>query len=317
MARETVIDLASPYQTGLTPADYRKVGAKKAIIKITEGTSYTNPDVRHLINQAAEGGVTGFSFYHFGRFQSDSQAVAEAKYFIEQAKKIVNPQPGTLMILDAEIKNMPTSSVVAFLNVLRDAGYKTGFYTYKYLLPSFDLEKIHHYMDFFWLAAYPLGDKPAGTSPDFNYFPSAPYVDAWQHTSRLLGYSLDGSITVTENGNRLLSGPTPTQVKPAPKPQPKPQAKNTWVDDLGVKWYKEQGTFTITDPMGIWLRWGATTKSAKIAVLPRGAEVKYDAYCYSGGYVWIRQPRGNGQFGYLPTGEAKGNTRLNYWGTFK
>lgn len=89
------------------------------------------------------------------------------------------------------------------------------------------------------------------------------------------------------------------------------------VDDLGVKWYKETGQFTITGSSGIWLRWGATTRSAKIAALPQGAVIKYDAYCYSGGYVWIRQPRGGGQFGYLPTGREVNGKRQDYWGIFK
>ncbi|WP_040533705.1 GH25 family lysozyme [Ligilactobacillus saerimneri] len=315
MNREMVIDLASPYQTMLTANDYRKIGAKKAIIKISEGTTYTNPDIRLLINRSAEGGVSGYSFYHFGRFRNDSQAVAEAKYFLEQARKTVNPQPGTLMILDAEIENMPTSSVIAFLKTLRAAGFKTGFYSYLYLLPEFNLDAILQHADFFWLAAYPLGDKPADKSPDFHYFPSAQKVDAWQFTPKLLGYNLDGSITVTENANQLLSGSTPVAVKPAPETQQK--QTDSWVDDLGVKWYKETGQFTITDSSGIWLRWGATTRSAKIAALPQGAVIKYDAYCYSGGYVWIRQPRGGGQFGYLPTGREVNGKRQDYWGIFK
>ena len=317
MARELVIDLASPYQVDLTADDYRRVGAKKAIVKISEGTTYTNPDIRLLINRSSEGGVTGFSFYHYGQFHNDNQAVAEANYFLEQARKTVNPQPGTLMILDAEIKNMPTSSVIAFLKVLREAGFKTGFYSYLYLLPEFNLDAILQHADFFWLAAYPLGDKPADANPDFHYFPSAPKVDAWQFTPKLLGYNLDGSITVTDNGNQLLSGPTPTTYQPVSQTIKQPQQSDTWVDDLGVTWHKESGEFTITDSDGIWLRWGATTQSAKIAALPQGSVVKYDAYCYSGGYVWIRQPRGNGQFAYLPTGREMNGKRQDYWGKFE
>ena len=242
--------------------------------------------------------------------------MAEAKYFLEQARKTVNPQPGALMILDAEIKNMPTSSVIVFLRTLREAGFKVGFYSYLYLLPEFNLDAILQHADFFWLAAYPLGDKPADANPDFHYFPSAQRVDAWQFTPKLLGYKLDGSITVTENANQLLSGPTPI-VSQQPAPAPKPQQSDTWVDDLGVTWHKETGQFTITDPSGIWLRWGATTQSAKIAALPRSSVVKYDAYCYSGGYVWIRQPRSGGQFAYLPTGREMNGKRQDYWGKFE
>ena len=244
--------------------------------------------------------------------------MAEANYFIANAKRYANVQPGTLLILDAEIKGMPSSSVIAFLRTLRNAGYHTGFYTYKFLLPQFNLEEIHKYADFFWLAAYPLGSQPGPRVPDFNYFPSANYVDCWQHTDNLLGYKVDGSITLTDNAVKLFN-PSEGKVE-APKPTPAPSQNNakydSWTDDLGVKWFKESGKFTITVDEGIVLRWGATTNSSKIGVLPKGSVVKYDAFCHSGGYVWIRQPRGNGQYGYLPTGEDRNGTRLNYWGKF-
>ena len=315
--REVVVDLAS-FQSELTVQDYKNIGATKAIVKISENTNYVNPYIRSLIDRSAGGGVNGFAFYHFGRFYNDSAAVAEANYFIANAKRYANVKPGTLLILDAEIKGMPSSSVIAFLQTLRNAGYHTGFYTYKFLLPEFNLEEIHKYADFFWLAAYPLGSQPGPRVPNFNYFPSANYVDCWQHTDNLLGYKVDGSITLTDNAIKLFN---PSEVKiEAPKPTPAPSQNNvkydSWTDDLGVKWFKEDGKFTITVDEGIVLRWGATTNSSKIGVLPKGSVVKYDAFCHSGGYVWIRQPRGNGQYGYLPTGEDRNGTRLNYWGKF-
>ena len=82
-------------------------------------------------------------------------------------------------------------------------------------------------------------------------------------------------------------------------------------------WISQNGSFTVTTPGGIILRSSRpSTKSPKLSVLPRGSVVKYDAFCYNEGYVWIRQPRSNG-YGYLPTGEAAGNKRKNYWGSFK
>lgn len=52
-------------------------------------------------------------------------------------------------------------------------------------------------------------------------------------------------------------------------------------------------------------------------MLSKGSVVKYDAFCHSGGYVWIRQSRGNGQYGYLPTGESSGGKRTSTWGKFE
>ncbi|WP_019251714.1 GH25 family lysozyme [Limosilactobacillus reuteri] len=316
--RKTVIDLAS-FQSHLTVDDYKAIGADYAIIKTTESTNYVNPYIRSLIDRSAGGGIKGFAFYHFGRFHNDAQAVAEANYFIANSKAQANVQPGTLMILDAEISNMPTSSVIAFLNTVRNAGYHPGFYTYKYLLPNFNLEVIHPNMDMFWLAAYPLANgKAAGKNPDFNYFPSANYVDMWQHTDNLLGYNVDGSITLTDNAINLFN---PSE---APKPEPnKPIEQETpaittelpsnhWVDDMGDRWFAEKGTF-VTDT-AINLRWGAKTNSALIATLPANSEVKYDAWSRHDGYVWLRQPRPNNQYGYLVCRDANNNQPF---GTFK
>lgn len=318
--RKTVIDLAS-FQSALTVADYKAIGADYAIVKITENTNYVNPYIRSLIDRSAAGGIKGYAFYHFGRFYNDAQAVAEANYFIANAKAQANVQPGALMILDAEIKGMPTSSVIAFLDTLRNAGYHTGFYTYKYLLPNFDLEAIHPHMDMFWLAAYVLRNgAPAGKNPDFNYFPSANYVDMWQHTDNLLGYKVDGSITLTDNAIKLFNpseAPKPEanksieQEKPAIKPA---LPSNNWVDDLGVRWFAEEGKFTVGTGTQLHLRWGASPSSSVIGVLTAGNVVKYDAWARTNGFVYVRQPRSNGEYGYVAVRDA--NTGEAY-GTFE
>lgn len=314
----TVIDLAS-FQSNLTVADYKAIGAEYAIVKISENTNYINPYIRSLIDLSAAGGIKGYAFYHFGRFHNDTQAITEANDFISAAKARANIEPETLLILDAEIQGMPTSSVIAFLDTLRNAGYHTGFYTYKYLLPNFDLEAIHPHMDMFWLAAYPLRNgAPAGKNPDFHYFPSANYVDLWQHTDNLLGYHVDGSITITDNAIKLFnpsSAPAPAPQKPIE--QEKPAIKPTlpaqsWVDDLGVRWFAEKGTFTSNTDLH--LRWGASPSSSVIAMLHAGDIVKYDAWARTNGFVYVRQPRPNGQYGYVAVRDAATNEA---YGTFK
>ena len=97
--------------------------------------------------------------------------------------------------------------------------------------------------------------------------------------------------------------------KPNPQPQAKPQPQPT-----GIQWIKEEWRFTLSER--IKLRTAPNTSATIIAELQPGDVVKYDAYCYSGGYVWIRQKRGNG-YGYLATGQCVGNKRTSYWGSFK
>lgn len=314
MAREIFVDLSS-FQKDLTVDDYKKLGVKKAIVKISESTNYVNPYIHDLVDKSVAGGINGLVFCHFGRFTNDAQAANEAKYFIDNAKNQVNVKPNTLMILDAEIKDMPTSAVIVFLKALKDAGFKTGFYTYKYLLPSFDLEAIKPYMDWFWLAAYVKANgAPDDKNPDFNYFPSAKYVDAWQYTDNLLGFKVDGSITVTDNGNNLFNAsenvPQSNSSKPVTHFVSSSTQEKSWTDNLGMNWYEEYGTFITGGAIN--LRWGATTQSSIIAQLPAGVEVKYDAWSRDqAGRVWLRQPRANG-YGYLV-----GRVGNEAWGTFK
>ena len=95
--------------------------------------------------------------------------------------------------------------------------------------------------------------------------------------------------------------------KPTSKPQPKPQQS-------GIHWIKEEWRFTLSER--IKLRTAPNTSATIIAELQPGDVVKYDAYCYKDGYVWLRQPRANGTYGYLVSGECVGNRRTSYWGSF-
>ena len=95
-------------------------------------------------------------------------------------------------------------------------------------------------------------------------------------------------------------------VKPNPQPQAKPQP-------TGIHWISEKWHFVTNTP--IYLRTAPSTSASSIALLGAGSRINYDAYCYKDGYVWIRQPRGNG-YGYLATGECVGNKRTSYWGSF-
>lgn len=79
-------------------------------------------------------------------------------------------------------------------------------------------------------------------------------------------------------------------------------------------WVAQNGKYTLS--YATVLRYGASTSSGKIATIGRGSVVKYNAFKIAGGYVWIRQVRGNG-YGYLATGQAVNGRRVNYWGTFK
>lgn len=93
-----------------------------------------------------------------------------------------------------------------------------------------------------------------------------------------------------------------------PAPQKVQQSAQTGINWIAEKWHFKTNT-TIN------LRTAPNTNASIIAKLGAGSVVNYDAYCYKDGYVWIRQPRGNG-YGYLATGECVGKKRTSYWGSF-
>ena len=95
-------------------------------------------------------------------------------------------------------------------------------------------------------------------------------------------------------------------------PEPKPVAvPKTWVDNLGDKWTAEDGKFIVGPNYTLHLRWGARPSASVIGVLTAGSVVKYDAWSRGKEFVYVRQPRANGQYGYVAvrnskTGEAFG-----------
>ncbi len=106
----------------------------------------------------------------------------------------------------------------------------------------------------------------------------------------------------------------PAETKPANKPaQPietKPAEKPSTTTNVNSDWTKQNGVFVTGGAIN--LRTGASTNSKVIAMLPTNTEIKYDAYRTEGQYTWLRQPRANGQYGYL-VGRDNGQA----WGTFK
>lgn len=81
--------------------------------------------------------------------------------------------------------------------------------------------------------------------------------------------------------------------------------QSSWTDTLGDTWHKENGTFTSNT--WLHLRWGAKPSSSSIAIIGPGTIIKYDAYSRHGGYVWLRQPREHGQYGYIACRDANTN----------
>lgn len=136
------------------------------------------------------------------------------------------------------------------------------------------------------------------------------YGDSWWGIANR--YGLDMNTLAQMNGTTINAMIYPGQVIRVGYPQHVNKIMNndhsgqtTWNDTLGDTWHNESGTFTSNT--WLHLRWGARVTSAPIGVLPPGSVIKYDAYSRHGDFVWLRQPRGNGQYGYVACRDARTN----------
>lgn len=286
-------------------------GAKYAIVKVSEGSNYQNPKAQAQVNSANANGMLPMA-YHYGRFSSNSNvAVQEANYAVNSAKA-VGLNAGSHLALDYEQGSgnetggdagANTTAILAFLDTIVSAGYQPLLYSGAALLKSkINTGKVlAKYPNCLWVASYPVSG--ATSEANFGYFPSMDGVAIWQFTDNWRGLNVDGNISLIDL--KTDGKPVAQPSKPAIK-QSTPQS---WVDDLGDTWYKEEGKFYPNGTINI--RYGARTTSDIIGTVTKGDCVKYDAYSRHGGYVWIRQPRANG-YGYLVC--RQGN---DPWGTFK
>lgn len=305
------VDVSSHNGTDLS--SLARAGAKFALVKTSEGLDYRNPKAQDQINSAKDNNMLTMG-YHYAHFGADSnRAVQEGNYTVNSAKYAGLPA-GSYLACDWEVDatnatnagRVPSANaILAFLDTIVAAGYKPLLYSGAALLKgNVDTGKVlTKYPNCLWVAAYPLGNGVPASTPNFGYFPSMDGVAIWQFTDDWKGMSVDGNISLIDL--KSDGKPTSQSSKPVVK-QPTPQS---FVDELGDTWYKEEGKFYPNGTINI--RYGARTTSDIIGTVTKGDCVKYDAYSRHDGYVWIRQPRSNG-YGYLVC--RAGNEP---WGTFK
>ena len=285
--------------------------AQGVIVKATQGTGYVNPKCNHQWDLAGQLGKKR-GLYHYA---GGGNPVAEAQYFINNIKNYVGQ--GMLVIDWEGYQNSAWGNTNWVRQFVDEVHRLTGVWPVIYVQESALGQVATCAKDCaVWVAKYASMNWNSWTVPNMNVSSGAfSSIAGWQYT----GGDMDRSIWYLDaNAWDKFAKPNGVITQPqAPKSVVKPQGTpKSFYDDLGVCWYFEKGKFTVTVDDGIVLRWGATTNSTKIAVLPKGSVVEYDAVTHSGGYVWIRQPRSNG-YGYLPTGRSFNGLRIDYWGKFE
>ena len=156
----------------------------------------------------------------------------------------------------------------------------------------------------------PAPSQPAQQATTYTVKPG----DSWWAIANAHGMNMYALASI--NGRSINSTIYPGQVlklknNTTSNRTSQPATGQSWRDQLGDTWHREDSTFTSNS--WINLRWGAKVNSSRIATITPGQTVKYDAWSRHGGYTWVRQPRANGQYGYLAVRSSNGTP----FGTFK
>lgn len=218
------VDVAS-YQ----PADvsgYHAKGADFCIVKLTQGTGYINPLASYQVASSRKGHMYTHA-YHYAEFGSSlSKAKAEAQYFIKVAKQAnIDIAKSRYLWLDYEDGNgntvhgdkaVNTAAIIAFMDTVKKAGFKTGLYSGAYVLKTNInyKEVVKKFGTCLWVASYPTDN--AVSTANFSYFPSLDGVAIWQFTSHYHGLSLDGNVAVVDLHKKEAAA-TPAPEKATPK----------------------------------------------------------------------------------------------------
>ena len=224
--RDYVVDVAVYQSTSMSA--YKHAGARQVIVKLTEGTGYFNPKANAQIKSTHTNHMY-LHAYHFATFgNSIIRARAEAKFFVDRAKKL-NISKKRYLWLDWETGDgnvvinstySNTKAILAFMKVCHDAGYHVGLYSSASILRN-NISKnqiIKKYGTCIWVASYATTGRI--DAPNFNYFPSMDGIAMWQFTDNWCGLNVDGNVTLKELIADTAKAPA-KKVVTKPKPKPK------------------------------------------------------------------------------------------------
>ena len=187
----TFVDVSS-HNGHISVEDYRQLASKGVggvVVKLTEGTHYTNPYAESQVRNAQAAGLQ-VSTYAFSHYTSDAEARAEARYYAAFANKLSLPK-NTVMVNDMEDPKMQTSinqHTQAWVDEMRKQGYANLMH---YTSASWvDQNNLRHKgsintslfgLDNFWIAQYPAPKLSANDAKNLKYNSRA---GAWQFTSQ-------------------------------------------------------------------------------------------------------------------------------------
>ncbi|TWJ39638.1 Autolysin [Bacillus paralicheniformis] len=191
-----------------------------AIVRVQYGSTLKDRECDRNQSELKKYGVP-FGTYAYGRFVSVNDAKVEARDAIARSDKSTK-----FIVLDVEedtiescgTKNLAEASQ-AFIDTVKAAGYKTGFYVSHHLYKKHGLDKVK--ADFLWLPRYGADNGTQSKKPDYP-------CDLWQFTQKgkvagVSGYvdlnaTLNKSLSYFLGGNTKKPASTPPKEKPASTP---------------------------------------------------------------------------------------------------
>ncbi|MGT2641349.1 GBS Bsp-like repeat-containing protein, partial [Streptococcus sinensis] len=172
--------------------DYRQLASKGVggvVVKLTEGTTYTNPFAESQVKNAQAAGLQ-VSTYAFSHYTSDEEARAEARYYAAFANRLGLPK-NTVMVNDMEdpkMQNGINQHTQAWAEEMRKHGYKNlMYYTSASWVDQNNLRQKGPVntalfgLDNFWIAQYPAPKLSANDARSLKYNSRS---GAWQFTSQ-------------------------------------------------------------------------------------------------------------------------------------
>ncbi|WP_300123067.1 GH25 family lysozyme, partial [Lactobacillus sp.] len=300
-AKSAGVDVSSWQGKDLT--QQAKSGAQFAVVKVSEGTNYQNPNAQAQVNSAEQNNMMPMG-YHYAHFGADSsKAVQEGNYAVNSAQQAGLPQ-GSYLAADWEQdpnnninggREASANAITSFMDTVHNGGYNPLLYASASVLKdNINTSKVtNKYPNSLWVASYKYNSGTRQDNPDYNYFPSMDNVAIWQYTDNWRGQNVDGNVSVIPLSNNTANTNNSTSNNGQSSSQAPARPNTSKPVETETNWIKQDGTFTTGGAIN--LRTGASTNSNIIAQLPANSEVKYDAYATKGNYTWLRQPRANNE----------------------
>lgn len=189
------IDISS-HNGDISVAQFKKMksyGINGVVVKLTESTSYINEKAEAQIANAKSAGLK-VSAYHYSWFTTTAEAIKEADYFVNEAKKL-GLSKSTLMVNDLEEGNVVnysnnTANSLAFQNELKKSGYTNVYhYVSQSLVKYGQINAAKLGNKHFWIAQYLYADKLV---PGYNTA-----YGAWQWSPQLKISGVSGYLDIS------------------------------------------------------------------------------------------------------------------------